>query len=451
MSSHNDVYYDAHIKTHQRHLLITWLESDKAEKIRAMKDSIVIPTERYIAPTVAHVTSISVEVTEEEKQRFRKKFEGINPTVSISESKIVNALPTMDKNALSESFASIFNASLIHPSNNVFLSHIPYSIGASISDNLSSLAIATNKKIANIHKHNTFAYEIEKKKFADVRVGISALSPIPTSEQIRSAISLDTSKFNDVHAEVILLSSVPTAEQLRSVVSVDSKIFEDAHTYVTIPSAINFEENATEMNKSVKSSASGVTLSKNIVPITKAVIPGNVVSIKKENNASVLIHVQTPDMIAVPEQEAEYKNRLSERFADIYKVVTIPDKLSLQKQIDKNRNAAQSCISQASVLTSITVPEETQNAVDTHCDIDDEKFASVITTVEVPSATILPKLSIDGKNSIIGAPSLETLKDILNRNTIDKPDFSDVGQISVSLPRIIPMDFSDIFETLTID
>ena len=124
MSSHNDVYYDAHIKTHQRHLLITWLESAKSEKIRAMKDSIVIPTKRYVVPTAAPVTPISVEITEEEKQNLRKKFEGINPSVSISESEIVNVLPTMDKNALSERFASIFHASLIRPSDDVSLSHI---------------------------------------------------------------------------------------------------------------------------------------------------------------------------------------------------------------------------------------------------------------------------------------------------------------------------------------
>ncbi len=453
MSSHNDVYYDAHIKTHQRHLLITWLESAKSEKIRAMKDSIVIPTKRYVVPTTAPVTPISVEITEEEKRDFRKKFEGINSSVSISESEIeiVNVLPTMDKNALSERFASIFHALLIRPSDDVSLSHISNSIGALISDNLSSVSVATNKEQANTNKHNTFAYEIDKKKFANVRVGVSALSPIPTSEQIMAAISLDTSKFNDIYADTISLSSTPTAEQLGSVVSIDSKILENAHTYVTIPSAIDFEENAAEMNKLVKSCASGVTLSKNIVPITRVVIPESVVSIKKENNASVLFAVQIPDAVVVPEQDAEDKKRLSEKFTDIYKIVAIPDKLSLQEQIDKNRNTAQSCISRANVLTSITVPAETKNAVDTHCDIDDEKFASVTTTVEVPSRTVLPKLFIDGKKLIIGVPSLETLKDILNRNTIAQPDFSDVSQISVSLPRIIPMDFSDIFEALTTD
>lgn len=451
MSSHNDVYYDAHIKTHQRHLLITWLESAKSEKIRAMKDSIVIPTKRYVVPTAAPVTPISVEITEEEKQNLRKKFEGINPSVSISESEIVNVLPTMDKNALSERFASIFHASLIRPSDDVSLSHISNSIGALISENLSSVAVATNKEQANTNKHNTFVYEIDKKKFENVRVGVLALSPIPTSEQIMTAISLDTTKFNDIHADTISLSSTPTAKQLGSAVSIDSKVFEDVHTYVTIPPTINFEENAAEINKLVKSCVSGVTLSKNIAPITKAVIPESVVSIKKENNASVLFAVQIPDVVAVPEQDAEDKKRLSEKFTDIYKVVTIPDKLSLQERIDKNRNAAQSCISQANVLTSITIPTEAPNAVDTHCDIDDEKFASVTTTVEVPSMTVLPKLFIDGKKSIIGVPSLETLNDILNRNTIVRPDFSDVGQISVSLPRIIPMDFSDIFETLTTD
>lgn len=451
MSSHNDVYYDAHIKTHQRHLLITWLESAKSEKIRAMKDSIVIPTKRYVVPTAAPVTPISVEITEEEKQNLRKKFEGINPSVSISESEIVNVLPTMDKNALSERFASIFHASLIRPSDDVSLSHISNSIGALISENLSSVAVATNKEQANTNKHNTFVYEIDKKKFENVRVGVLALSPIPTSEQIMTAISLDTTKFNDIHADTISLSSTPTAKQLGSAVSIDSKVFEDVHTYVTIPPTINFEENAAEINKLVKSCVSGVTLSKNIAPITKAVIPESVVSIKKENNASVLFAVQIPDVVAVPEQDAEDKKRLSEKFTDIYKVVTIPDKLSLQERIDKNRNAAQSCISQANILTSITIPTEAQNAVDTHCDIDDEKFASVTTTVEVPSMTVLPKLFIDGKKSIIGVPSLETLNDILNRNTIVRPDFSDVGQISVSLPRIIPMDFSDIFETLTTD
>ena len=36
--------YDAHILTHQRHMLISWLESAKSEKIKAVKKQVVIPT-----------------------------------------------------------------------------------------------------------------------------------------------------------------------------------------------------------------------------------------------------------------------------------------------------------------------------------------------------------------------------------------------------------------------
>lgn len=31
-------YYDAHIKTHQRYILLSWLESAKYEKIRRLKE-----------------------------------------------------------------------------------------------------------------------------------------------------------------------------------------------------------------------------------------------------------------------------------------------------------------------------------------------------------------------------------------------------------------------------
>lgn len=32
--------YDAHILTHQRHMLISWLESAKSEKIKAVKNKL---------------------------------------------------------------------------------------------------------------------------------------------------------------------------------------------------------------------------------------------------------------------------------------------------------------------------------------------------------------------------------------------------------------------------
>ena len=51
--------YDAHILTHQRHMLISWLESAKSEKIKAVKKQVVIPTKTIRTwPTVPNDLSV---------------------------------------------------------------------------------------------------------------------------------------------------------------------------------------------------------------------------------------------------------------------------------------------------------------------------------------------------------------------------------------------------------
>lgn len=67
-----ETYYDAHVKTHQRHILIEWLESAKNEKLRAVKEQTVIPTKKYNVPREVPEVPAIAGVTEEEKTVIAK-------------------------------------------------------------------------------------------------------------------------------------------------------------------------------------------------------------------------------------------------------------------------------------------------------------------------------------------------------------------------------------------
>lgn len=452
MSSHNDVYYDAHIKTHQRHLLITWLESAKAEKIRAMKESIVIPTERYVAPVLTSMKPVSLEMTEKDKARFKKKFEGINTSISFENIAIDPTISTIEQKTLAKKFAGIFNVSLIHIDEATSITNIPDSVKATITLMFSRSSFGLGSFQPNSFEKIMPTCKLNEAKFANVQVDISSLSAFPTPEQITIATKISTSKFNSIHTDISPLSPLPNKAQIASAIKVDPIWFNDTQLSVEIPLAIDFSSSLTEIERMTANSAETVTLSKSIGSITKTVIPESVVSINNENNASVLVDIKVPDMPTLPEQNAEDKKIFSNKFADAHKTVSLPTRISLQEQIAKNNNLAQS----NTLLSKIGLPG-----------------------IYIPSATSIPELTI-AENSVaiasanaakkISVTQGSELTDFLNENRVDSnrfseimvdvsaPDIVDLTDVnasadlpSVSLPSISSMDFSEVFEALLID
>ena len=68
------VYYDAHVRTYQRYLLLSWLESAKTERIREVKKQIIIPKAKVKVPDYVQDLLSMPQETEEEKEKIQKKF-----------------------------------------------------------------------------------------------------------------------------------------------------------------------------------------------------------------------------------------------------------------------------------------------------------------------------------------------------------------------------------------
>ena len=453
MSSHNDVYYDAHIKTHQRHLLISWLESAKAEKIRAMKESIVIPTDRYVAPLFTPIKPVSLDVTEEDKERFKKKFEGISTNVSFESIMVDPSISTVDEKTIAEKFAGIFHASLINFNESTSITHIPDSVKDAIDLMFSKNSFGVGSiQSADFEQLPTIC-NLDGEKFANIRVDISCPSDFPNHEQITIATKISGSKFDSIHTSISPLSPLPTKEQIASVVNVDPERFNSTHLSVEIPSAIDFSSSFSEIEQMAANSAESVTLSQDIVPIAKTVIPESVISINSESNASVLVNVKIPDMLTLPEQDADDKKSFSEKFADVYHSIILPTTISLQQQITANSELACN-----NTLLSAT---------------------GLSDGVMIPSATNIPELTIAETSETIASTNAvkaisvtqdSELSHFLKENGIDSNRFSDitvdisvptgvdltdvnssVALPSVPLPSISSMDFSEVFEALLID
>ena len=104
-----ETYYDAHIKTHQRHVLITWLESAKSEKIRELSSMAVPLDKRYDIPT--DIPQKTVIPSFADKSAISKLFENISVGIDMPDTISLKEYENLEQAELEELFSKfIINA-----------------------------------------------------------------------------------------------------------------------------------------------------------------------------------------------------------------------------------------------------------------------------------------------------------------------------------------------------
>ena len=107
MNALNEVYYDEHIKSHQRHILVSWLESARSERIRAVKDKVKVHSVKVPVPHDVIEPIYLPEHGEDEKEALRRRFEGIATGVELPEAVALPEQTEDEKAALRRRFEGI--------------------------------------------------------------------------------------------------------------------------------------------------------------------------------------------------------------------------------------------------------------------------------------------------------------------------------------------------------
>ena len=107
MNALNEVYYDEHIKSHQRHLLVSWLESARSERIRAVKDKVKVHSVKVPVPHDVIEPIYLPEHGEDEKAAMRRRFEGIATGAELPEAVVLPEQSEDEKEAMLRRFEGI--------------------------------------------------------------------------------------------------------------------------------------------------------------------------------------------------------------------------------------------------------------------------------------------------------------------------------------------------------
>lgn len=102
-----EMNYDEHVKVHQRHVLISWLESAKSEKIKAVKDSVKIRSIKVIAPTLDINMIAQPIISDELLQTINHRFDGIPTGVEVPSAVVVAEQTEEEAQAIKQRFDGI--------------------------------------------------------------------------------------------------------------------------------------------------------------------------------------------------------------------------------------------------------------------------------------------------------------------------------------------------------
>lgn len=102
-----EMNYDEHVKAHQRHVLITWLESAKSEKIKAVKDSVKIRSIKVIALTPDINMIAQPIISDELQQTINHRFDGIPTDVDVPSAVVVAEQTEQETQAIKQRFDGI--------------------------------------------------------------------------------------------------------------------------------------------------------------------------------------------------------------------------------------------------------------------------------------------------------------------------------------------------------
>ena len=107
MYDFEEVQFDEHVKTYQRYQLIALLESNKNEKIRALKEHRKNRAKKVAVPLPPSEMIIIPDNGEEARNSMKVKFGGIKAGVAVPEAVVIEDTSAEDKKSMQGKFAGI--------------------------------------------------------------------------------------------------------------------------------------------------------------------------------------------------------------------------------------------------------------------------------------------------------------------------------------------------------
>jgi hypothetical protein len=419
MEQGQDVYYDAHVKTHQRHLLIQWLESAKSEKIRKLKDEIVIPEKRYVAPEISIEAPISIEPTEEEKKQFLEKFSGVYTPVTLpNEVNLSDATEEIHRDA-AESFSSIYIGSMVQ------------------------LPVQMNWDNWSANFLQSFHSRFDK-------LNLATLLPKNISASygtVESKANLEARKFSNVFHHIEVPNAISLAKSVEeNATAIDQiSITETLPRTISAPTPIHLTESIQKNKQTIEQVIAGVVLSKDVtIPLAGSTIP--TIAINKEKFTAVSVAVSVPSQVQIPGQTVEDKEAIAKKFEGVWKPTTLPQTISLTESTEENKRKAMERISEIVACPDIALPENTAAAIEIQCHLSEDKFVSVCQNIAVPETSSLPdsfgneletlKKRMEGACISITVPEKLELPD-LSKNKKTQAELVQASKVTVSVPKAV--------------
>lgn len=295
MENNNPVYYDAHVKTHQRHILISWLESAKSEKIKKLQEEKLSILQRRIA-----VPRVSVP---EDKLNYTAEFsDEVFDIYSVSEV----VLHENDKLTFNpDIYIEDISSSLIHD-DDIEMSEAVSDFGITIDKTFLSEVLP--EKIAFPQKLGSVKFVFESDKFPDINQGdfelFGGISDYKTTiaDEKFSGINVDSTEIpeglNDFKAniETVKLDILQNLSfDIKSDIS-DYKNVVESHKFEGVLNNVKFPKENTDLTISIdKNNAE-------IGSINETVLPNGIADFDYTLNAEKFENIISEKIDAVQEK-----------------------------------------------------------------------------------------------------------------------------------------------------
>ncbi|MEE0266067.1 MAG: hypothetical protein UD936_10625 [Acutalibacteraceae bacterium] len=388
------VNYDAHIKTHQRHILISWLESAKNEKISKLKEEkTVLPENPVSIPDVVeaeeklccdlkinkHIFDVAtkndIAVIDDKVDLFvqidKGKFKNINiERIEINDSKI-----DFRVDIESEEFCNVNNGSV----------KLPDEIGVfkvDVKKNYNN--ILTQNNIVAGNKKTDLNIEIDRKGFEDIKLERIE----PEDDNYEFVIKIDKSRFEEIkfdeikvvdgNSDVYLKIEKPDLEFNGKIVSPDKTVIPEIKVESEKFSSI--KQDKIIIPDKISEFALAIDNNANVISNKKVKLPQQVADLKIDIQSKVFDGISVsesavepnaydfnldikepdcdiPDEVELPQGISNYKGTINQPEIDINfnKINIIPDKVELGLG-DSVDNVAGLQMSKIKAPKSVTIP-----------------------------------------------------------------------------------------------
>lgn len=407
-------YYDAHIKAHERHILLQWLEDAKTEKIKKLKEEkIAVPTQKVVVP--------SPEITEETIS-YCQVFD--NPNLDISgrliigkTQKSVSYMPTID-------FAAI-------PGISKNKTTIPDRIGE-YKTTIKSQMFSEIKIVDIPGSDNRIDTEttIDTKVFEGIKpVGID----IPEYSDLSEAFTVP-----DSFSISSIKSTIPTTVELDGVLAIDNDLFDSIKPAQPVFESVEIPDAALLNNNLFAGMIPQTSIDTRTPAKEKLVFNADLIQSinlktisvpKQPENTDIHIEHELPSVIfPIPVSVIPQKTVLNTQLTiEDCNSISCPDvRVSEPMKIDTMEISS----ANNAILNDVVIPDEPE--------IQDVVYGFKMPEMQLPCYSIpsdshIPNIAIDEitavtvPNVVISASSIKISDDINNRTKkIDLPRMSDI-------------------------